>query len=152
MGIRTTQAGESLVAAGHLPSGPYRGHKGDIWEGGHRVPLIVRWPGRIEEGTTSDQLVSLTDLFATCASVIDQPLPDNGAEDSTSFLPAATGVESGALRTSLVSHSNMGEFAYREGAWKLVFRMSGTNLENSRGKQTVAELTILNRILPKKMC
>lgn len=131
---------EELVAAGHLPSGPYRGHKGDIWEGGHRVPLVIRWPNRIDAGKTSDQLISLTDLFATCASVVDKPLPDNGAEDSTSFLLSAMSVESDVGRTSLVSHSNMGEFAYRDGPWKLVFRMSGQDLQKSRGKPTVAEL------------
>ncbi|MDG2383733.1 MAG: arylsulfatase [Pirellulaceae bacterium] len=129
-----------LIAAGHLPSGPYRGHKGDIWEGGHRVPLVARWPNQIEAGKTSDQLISLTDLFATCASVVNQPLPANSAEDSESFLSSALGVESKASRTRLVSHSNMGEFAYRDGPWKLVFRMSGSNLEESRGKPTIAEL------------
>ena len=53
---------DELVAAGHMPSGEFRGHKGDIWEGGHRVPLLVRWPGRFQAGTASDQLVSLTDV------------------------------------------------------------------------------------------
>ncbi len=78
---------ESLVEAGHLPSGPYRGHKGDIWEGGHRVPFIVRWPGRIAPGSSSDQLVCLTDIFATCAEAISgDSLPAYVAEDSFSFL------------------------------------------------------------------
>ena len=63
----SNKAWQQLVAAGHQPSGPYRGHKGDIWEGGHRVPLVVRWPGRVEAGSNSDQMVCLTDLFATCA-------------------------------------------------------------------------------------
>lgn len=58
---------EKLVAAVHMPGGPYRGHKGDVWEGGHRVGLVIRWPGRIEAGKRNDQLISLTDLFATCA-------------------------------------------------------------------------------------
>lgn len=131
---------EQLIKAGHLPSGPYRGHKGDIWEGGHRVPLVIRWPGRIASGTGSTQLVSLTDLLATCADVIGQSLPDTGAEDSLSFLQAALGNESKDSRASLVSHSNMGEFAYRDGPWKLVYRMSGRNLQQSRSKPTVAEL------------
>jgi arylsulfatase A-like enzyme len=131
---------EKLVAAGHLPSGPYRGHKGDIWEGGHRVPLVIRWPSRIAAGSSSNQLVSLTDLFATCADVIGEELPSDGAEDSLSFLAAAVGQPFQGARASLVSHSNMGEFAYRDGPWKLVYKMSGRNLEQSRGKPTIAEL------------
>jgi arylsulfatase A-like enzyme len=135
---------EQLVKAGHMPSGPYRGHKGDIWEGGHRVPLVVRWPGRVPAGKKSDQLVCLTDLFATCADILGAELPGNGAEDSLTFLPAALGKEGANGRTSLVSHSNHGEFAYREGPWKLVFRMGDRNLDLSRGKPTVAELYTLN--------
>ena len=131
---------EQLIAAGHKPSGPYRGHKGDIWEGGHRVPLVVRWPGHVEAGSQSDQMVCLTDVFATCADIVGAKLPANGAEDSLSFLPALLGKPQDNGRTTLVSHSNFGEFAYRDGPWKLVFKMSGRNLEQSRGKPTVAEL------------
>jgi len=129
-----------LVDAGHMPSGPYRGHKGDIWEGGHRIPLIVRWPPRIAGGSTSRQMVCLTDIFATCAELLKAELPANGAEDSVSFLPAAFGQNVSSGRTTLVSHSNHGEFAYREGDWKLVFKMSQNTVAQSRGKPTVAEL------------
>ncbi len=128
-----------LVKAGHMPSGPYRGHKGDVWEGGHRVPLIVRWPGKVDAGSRSNQIVCLTDLFATCAQIAGAELPSDGAEDSFSFLPDLVGSGSGR-RTHLVSHSNMGEFAYRDGPWKLVFKMSENNLQRSRGKPTIAEL------------
>ena len=131
---------EKLIAAGHQPSGPYRGHKGDIWEGGHRVPLVVRWPGHVEAGTQSDQMVCLTDVFATCAEIVGAELPADSAEDSLSFLPALLGKPQKDGRKILVSHSNFGEFAYRDGQWKLVFRMSESNLERSRGKPTVAEL------------
>ncbi len=131
---------EDLIDAGHMPSGEFRGHKGDIWEGGHRVPLVVRWPGKVRPGTASDQLVSLTDLFATCMDVIGEPLPSEAAEDSISFLAAALGQASSPARTSLVSHSNHGEFAYRDGPWKLVFRNVSESLEESRGETTVAEL------------
>jgi arylsulfatase A len=131
---------EQLVAAGHQPSGPYRGHKGDIWEGGHRVPLVVRWPGRVEAGSRSDQMVCLTDLFGTCAEIVGAELPAQGAEDSLSFAPALLGKPNEDGRTTLVSHSNFGEFAYRDGPWKLVLRMGEPNLERSRGKPTVAEL------------
>ena len=131
---------EQLIAAGHKPSGPYRGHKGDIWEGGHRVPLVVRWPGHVEPGSQSRQMVCLTDLFATCAEIVGADPPATGAEDSLSFLPALLGKPQKEGRRTLVSHSNFGEFAYRDGPWKLVFRLSGQNLEQSRGKPTVAEL------------
>ncbi len=131
---------EPLVEAGHMPSGPYRGHKGDVWEGGHRVPLVVRWPGRIEADSSNDQLVSLTDIFATSLAVVGAELPRDGAEDSFSFLAAALDEAASDVRTSLVSHSNHGEFAYRDGAWKLVFRNSTPNLEQSRGQPTVPEL------------
>ena len=141
---------DKLVAAGHLPSGPYRGAKGDIWEGGHRVPLIMRWPGRVEAGSTSDQLVGLTDVFATLAEVIGSPLPAMAAEDSFSFLGAALGrTSAGASRTHLVNHSNHGEFAYREGPWKLVFRNQGP-LAQSRGKPRTMELYHLGEDLAEK--
>lgn len=131
---------EGLVEAGHMPSGPYRGHKGDIWEGGHRVPLLVRWPGRIAPNSSSAQLVSLTDVFATVLSVLGSDLPEAGAEDSISFLDVALGQESSTGRSSLVSHSNFGEFAYRDGPWKLVFKNSKPNLNESRGLPRVIEL------------
>ncbi|MCA8997665.1 MAG: arylsulfatase [Planctomycetaceae bacterium] len=131
---------QDLIAAGHQPSGPYRGHKGDIWEGGHRVPMVVRWPGRVTANSQCDQLVCLTDLFATCCDILEAELPTNGAEDSLSFLPALLGKKTPSGRNSLVSHSNFGEFAYRESSWKLVFRMREQGLEQSRGKSTVAEL------------
>ena len=131
---------QQLVAAGHLPSGPYRGHKGDIWEGGHRVPLVVRWPGHVKAGTASDQMICLTDLFATCAEIVGAEPPANGAEDSLSFLSALLGKTDTEGRTSLISHSNFGEFAYRDGPWKLVWRLSERNLQQSRGKPTIPEL------------
>jgi arylsulfatase A-like enzyme len=131
---------QQLVDAGHMPSGPYRGHKGDIWEGGHRVPLVVRWPKQIKPNTSSNQMVCLTDFFATCAEIAGAALPQDGAEDSFSFFPSLIGKSNYDGRTTMVSHSNHGEFAYREGPWKLVFKMSGPNRDQSRGKPTIAEL------------
>lgn len=140
-----------LIKAGHMPSGPYRGHKGDIWEGGHRVPLIVRWPKHIAAGSSSNQLISLTDIFATCAEISNGDLPMSDAEDSISFLPSSLGNNPGyAARNRLVNHSNFGEFAYRDGQWKLVFRLSEKNLEKSRGKPTIAELYNLKSDIAEK--
>ncbi len=132
---------QDLINAGHFPSGPYRGHKGDIWEGGHRVPLVVRWPRKVSGGSTSDQMVCLTDLFATCAALTGADLPDGAAVDSFSFVAALQGdSDSSGLRTSMVNHSNFGEFAYRDQTWKLVYKLGEKNLTASRGKPTIAEL------------
>ncbi len=131
---------KELVDAGHMPSGPYRGHKGDVWEGGHRVPLVIRWPNHIAAGKSHDQMVCLTDVFATCADVVKADLPKDGAEDSFSFLLSALGKPQLDVRKTVVNHSNFGEFAYRDGPWKLVFKKSGKNRNQSRGKPTIAEL------------
>ena len=108
-----------LEAAGHPPNGPLRGHKADIWDGGHRVPFIVRWPGMVKPGTTCDQLISLVDFMATSAEIVGAKLPDNAAEDSVSFLPALTGRADRPLREALVHHSINGRFSIRQGPWKL---------------------------------
>jgi len=130
-----------LIAAQHMPSGPYRGHKGDVWEGGHRVPMIVRWPNKVSANSKSNAMVCLTDLFATCADVVQKELPKDCAQDSFSFLGVATSDnDSKPSRSTMVNHSNFGEFAYRNGNWKLVYRLGGKNLNASRGKPTVAEL------------
>jgi arylsulfatase A len=109
---------EELLPKGHNPSHTFRGHKADIYEGGHRVPFVVRWPGKVKAGTTSDRLVCLTDCMATVAEVIGAKLPADAGEDSMSFLPTLVGNDS-AGRESLVSHSINGSFAIRQGSWKL---------------------------------
>lgn len=141
---------EELLAAGHLPSGPYRGHKGDVWEGGHRVPLVVRWPNQVAADSKSDQMACLTDIFATCAEITGGTPPASGAEDSISFLPALLRKENESARSTLINHSNHGEFAYRDGPWKLVFKMGGQNLEQSRGKSAVTELYNLESDIGEK--
>jgi arylsulfatase A-like enzyme len=107
-----------LREAGHAVNGPLRGHKADIWDGGHRVPFIVRWPGKVKAGATSDQLISSLDFLATCAEIVGVRLPANAAEDSISFLPALQGRTSPG-REALVHHSIEGKFAIRQGKWKL---------------------------------
>jgi arylsulfatase A-like enzyme len=142
---------DRLLAADIHPSGPYRGSKGDIWEGGHRVPFIVRWPGHVAAGGASDQLLCLNDVFATCAELLDDKLPDNAAEDSFSFLPAEIGKGgTSAARSNLVSHSVGGEFAYREDGWKLVFKMPGPDLVASRGKPAIVQLYNLSDDIAEK--
>ncbi|MGB0581012.1 MAG: sulfatase-like hydrolase/transferase, partial [Limisphaerales bacterium] len=128
-----------LIKAGHLPSGEFRGHKGDVWEGGHRVPFVVRWPGKIKANSQSKQLIGLNDVFATCAELIGKNLPTNGAEDSVSFLNDLRGKRPANPRHSLVNHSNHGEFSYREHDWKLVYP-NQTFINRSRGKKRIPEL------------
>ncbi len=110
---------DELAARGHNPSGPFRGHKADIFDGGHRVPFLIRWPGHVPVGTSSDQLICLTDLFATLAEILGETLPDNVAEDSVSILPALESRAAGPLREAIVHHSINGSFAIRQGQWKL---------------------------------
>ncbi len=107
-----------LKKLGHNPSYHFRGHKADIYEGGHRVPWIVRWPGVVRPGTTTPHLACVTDIFATCADILGEKLPPDAAEDSISLLPLLRGGKE-AVRTTLVSHSSNGSFAIREGRWKL---------------------------------
>ena len=110
----------ALLEKGHHVSGRYRGSKADLWDGGHRVPFIVRWPGKIEPGSTSDQLVCHTDLFATCADVLGLDIPAGAAEDSASVLPAFSGQPIVSTRAGVIHHSISGHFAYRLGPWKLL--------------------------------
>lgn len=133
---------DQLIEAGHQPSGLYRGHKGDIWEGGHRIPFVVRWPGKVVPGTSCDQLVCLTDIYATCADIVGGGvLAENLAEDSFSFLNSLVNSGEYSEQKSLVSHSVHGEFAYRNGLWKTVFKLPGKDLASSRGN--AAEVTLI---------
>ena len=77
----------------HDGARPWRGVKRDQWEGGHRTPFIVRWPGKVKAGSTSDQLLSLTDVMATCAEISGAKLPDDAAEDSYNMLPVLLGTQ-----------------------------------------------------------
>lgn len=112
---------EKLREQGHLVSAHLRGSKADIWDGGHRVPFIVRWPGGgVAPGSRSDELLCLTDFFATAADILDQDLPPGSCEDSVSFLPALRGQLIEAKRAGVIHHSISGHFAYRQGPWKLI--------------------------------
>ncbi len=106
---------------GHRPNGPWRGMKGDIHEGGHRVPLIASWPGTIPAGTVCEETVSLVDLFASLGSLLGQKLPDDAAEDSYDILPALLDrPHAEPVRDRIVHHALIGTFAIRQGDWKLV--------------------------------
>jgi arylsulfatase A-like enzyme len=114
----------------HDPAGGWRGVKRDGWEGGHRVPFIARWPGRIPRGQVSDQMTNTTDIFATLASVVGYELPDGAATDSFDMLPAMLGTSGlkASIRPHLLTQSFRGEFEIRQGEWKyLDHRGSGGN-------------------------
>lgn len=111
-----------LVKKGHLPNAHWRGHKADIYEGGHRVPFIVRWPERVKAGSTSDLTVCTSDFFATAADILGlvRKLPNNAAEDSFSFLPVLDNPDrKSPVRSFTIHHSINGSFAVRKGPWKL---------------------------------
>ena len=108
-----------LRGKGHHVSAHYRGSKADIWDGGHRVPFLVRWPGKVEAGSSSDQLICLVDFFATVSEITGEKAPDM-AEDSVSFLPALSGEPIQSTRKGVIHHSISGHFAYRQGKWKLL--------------------------------
>ena len=110
---------DRLEKLGHFASANFRGYKADIWEGGHHVPFLVRWPNKIKAASRSSQLVCHTDLMATCAEMLNVKLPDNAGEDSVSFLPELLGASNGPSRTSIVHHSIQGKFAIRQDYWKL---------------------------------
>ena len=106
---------------GHDSSGGFRGSKSDAFEGGHRVPFIARWPGVVPAGSRCTDVVGHLDLFATMAEILAAPLPANAAEDSSSLLALLRGQRAPeSRRRSLVHHSSEGEFAIREGDWKLI--------------------------------
>lgn len=105
---------------GHDGARPWRGMKRDAWEGGHRVPFIVRWPGKVRPGTTNSQLTSLTDVMATVAAIVDAQLPDHAAEDSFNMLPAWLDESAPPIRPYLLTQSFGGSrtLAIRQGEWK----------------------------------
>ncbi|MFV0606898.1 MAG: sulfatase family protein [Niabella sp.] len=112
---------EELIAKGHNPNYIFRGSKADIFEGGHHIPLIVKWPKTIKAGTICNQTVCLTDLMATCADINNVKIPDNAAEDSYSMLPLFKNPVSKAYkRSTTIHHSINGSFAIRKGQWKLI--------------------------------
>lgn len=104
---------------------PLRASKASIYEGGHRVPFLARWPGKIKAGAVCDATISLNDLMATCSEILGTKLPDNAGEDSVSILPALLGTAKGPLREATVHQSMRGDLAIRQGPWKLVLPKTG---------------------------
>jgi len=132
-------------AMGHRANGVLSGQKTDVWEGGHRVPFVVRWPGKVKSGTRSNELICVTDMLATIAALVGEELPREAGPDSFNILPALLD-EPGhkPVRESVV----MGwpGWAIREGPWLLIpHQGSGgvtTDPDNPAGKgwMTFAEI------------
>lgn len=110
---------EDKARYAHRANANWRGEKADIWDGGHRIPFLARWPGKIPPGAISDELGCLTDLMATVADIAGVKLPQNAGEDSYDLLPALMGRKGQPLREAIVHHSSLGMFSIRQGEWKL---------------------------------
>ena len=119
-GPDTVNAGTKETNNGHLQNGALRGIKGNLFEGGHRVPFIARWPGRIKAGTISDQLICHVDMMATFAAAADRTLADDAGPDSFNVLPALLGTAEKPVRDHLINHTagSPGRLAVRQGPWK----------------------------------
>lgn len=119
-GPEVTSVVQMRADYGHDGARPWRGMKRDSWEGGHRVPFVVRWPDKIKAGTTSAQLISLTDVMATIAAILGAKLPDNAAEDSFNMLAAWRGEAKAPIRPYLLTQAFGGTrtLSIRRGPWK----------------------------------
>lgn len=110
---------EFIEKFNHRSNFNFRGMKSDVWEGGHHIPFIVKWPGKVETGTESNQLTSLTDFYATVADLLKTE-QQNKPQDSFSLLPVVLGEESSIDRPAVIHHSGSGKFGIRKGNWKLI--------------------------------
>jgi len=114
--------GEDTRRFGHDSCGGLRGMKADAWEAGHRMPFIVRWPGKVRPGSQSQQTISFVDMLPTAAELVGKDLPDGAGPDGVSFYKVLTGQqpEGVAIRESLVVPSGNGTLTLRKGPWKLI--------------------------------
>lgn len=117
----------------HRANGPLRGTKADVWEGGHRVPFVVRWPGRVKPGSRCEEPICHVDILATCAEAAGAKLGNDAAEDSVSLLPLLRGEPNASRGVPVVNHSANGLFAIRDGRWKLVAGNGSGGRQQPRG-------------------
>ena len=127
-------AKQGYRADSHRPNGVLRGTKADIWEAGHRVPFIVRWPGQVPAGKQCAVTITHTDLLATLAEVANTGFPREKCEDSYSFLAYAKNPTAQPTRPPVIHHSSAGMFAIRDGKWKLVLGNGSGGREQPTGK------------------
>jgi arylsulfatase A len=110
---------EDIERYPHRANAGWRGEKADVWEAGHRIPFIARWPGHIPADTVCNETGSLTDLMGTLSAVLRRPLPPDAGEDSFNLLPPLLGQPHDPVRKSIIDESNDGMMTIREGEWKL---------------------------------
>lgn len=137
-GPETTSVVHMRADYSHDGARPWRGVKRDQWEGGHRVPLLARWPKRIAAGSKSEQTVCLTDIMATCAAITGAPLPDNAAQDSFDLWPILRGDRlSGPVRPYTLHQTISLALAIRKGPWKYLDHKGsgGNNYDNPELKR-----------------
>ena len=119
------------ITNGHLSAGKLRGIKGQVWEGGHRVPFMARWPGHIPAGAVTSETICFTDLLATFAALVGEDLPKDIGEDSFDRLQAFFG-KAMKPRPATVHHSGSA-FALRHGKWKIVFGVGDKQVKTASG-------------------
>ncbi len=128
----------------HDGARPWRGVKRDNWEGGHRVPMIARWPGKIKAGSRADQTVCLTDIMATCAAIVDTKLPNDAAEDSFNILPILLGETKEKVRDFTLHQTISLALAIRKGDWKYL------DHKGSGGNNYVRNKRLKSMVIPEK--
>lgn len=141
------QGGQDAYQAGHHQNGDLFGFKFDAWEGGHRVPFIVRWPGKVPAGSVSGELLSNVDMLATLAALVDRPLQQGEGPDSYNILPAIIGTSEKPIRDYLViSPSQKKNLSIRKGKWMYISGQGGGGFTGKRiGEHTLggAAATVL---------
>jgi arylsulfatase A len=134
-GAETTTVVNMRADYGHDGVRPWRGMKRDNWEGGHRIPFIVVWPGKVAPGSTCDQTICLTDIMATCAAITGSKLPDDSAEDSFSILPVLLGKDNGKPVRSYTLHQTISlALGIRKGNWKYLDHKGSGGNDYSKGE------------------
>ena len=125
---------EDVGSFDYNPNAPLNGHKGNILEGGHRVPFIARWPGKIKPGTESAALIAHLDMPATFAALTGVKVPDGGCRDSINVLPVILGETQKSPRETFVAHNGgmNGPFGFRAGNWKFNTAGSGPGANDPR--------------------
>ena len=137
---------DELKKQGHSPNYIYRGHKADLFDGGHRIPCLLRWPDKVKPHTVS-QTICLTDFYATFAAVAGHRMADTEGEDSYNLRPALDSEKEVApIREATVHHSINGEFSIRKGKWKLLVSPSSGGWSYPRPGKDDAVIATLPRV------
>lgn len=133
------KAGKLEKEFGHYPSADFRGYKSDIWEGGHRIPFIVKWPEKIEANSINDKLINQTSLMATCAEITGLDLEDTDGVDSYSILPMLKNKKAKTDYNLVVHHSIHGKFSIRNKKWKLELTPGSGGWSNPNDNKAIQE-------------